>query len=801
MNGKYYIGKKVSSFEAYHPEDPITGVRLTVDQSNAYFAGDMDGNVWEMHCPYGTQQMADNILASLRGQVYKGFEAQDAVLSPEAELGDGITVNGLYTSLGYRKVEFGPGHFSTVSAPGNNEPDEEYKYLGQKDRDEQYKRADTYSYIEKTSEEIKLGVRNDMDKQSAEFTVQLGKIEASLQDEINDLSADVTLKYDEFSVSLKNGLDGLSADFQVKLDGLSASFEDSQKQQTANFEAGLSGLKYDLEDQLSKQSVSFEADLNGIRTRVTDAEGDISSLEQTAKSLRSDLTDAEGNISSLEQTATSLRSDITSAQGNISSLQQTATSITHMVTSTSGTVGDDLVEFARIFHVNDPTGGTDRHTDAWFYPGVPSTSRFPASGWSNSSTRQAHNKDLYLDTNSGKMYTYVYQSGTGNWYDSSDVFDYVTAMKKASKSNDTRTDYLRRVFMSTPTTPYSVGDLWYASDSMVYRCNTDRPVGNYSSADWEDAKNYMDVGYFSESKIEQIASGITLSVNNGITGSSISLTAGKTTVTSPEIAFSGVVTFINSGYNTTTINGGKITAYSISSTQIASNAITADKIQAGTITADKLAANAIVASSIKGSIVGLIDDYGSSVGSMSITNTTGGYGIQISSNSGIRMQCTNYNSFFWVNSYGGNFGTTYAGFQITANCVPTSSNSYSLGTGGNLWSAVYAATGAIQSSDERYKNGIDAIPDKYVAMLDHVEPVIYKLNDGTSGRYHAGFISQQVKEAMDATGVDSTEFGGFVIAKDEEGNDFYMLRYEEFIAPMLAKMRQLEQRIKILEGA
>ena len=291
MNGKYFVGKKVSSFEAYHPEDPITGVRLTVDQSNAYFAGDMDGNVWEMHCPYGTQQMADNILASLRGQVYKGFEAQDAALSPEAELGDGITVNGLYTSLGYRKVEFGPGHFSTVSAPGNNEPDEEYKYLGQKDRDDQYKQAGTYSYIEKTSEEIKMGVKND--------------------------------------------LDGLSAELTLTISDLSAHFEDSQKQQTADFNAGLDGLKFNLEDQISKQAVSFEADLKGIRTRVTDAEGNISSLEQTAKSLRSDLTSAEGDISSLEQTAKSLRSDITSAQGDISSVEQYAKSIRLSVTSGS----------------------------------------------------------------------------------------------------------------------------------------------------------------------------------------------------------------------------------------------------------------------------------------------------------------------------------------------------------------------------------------------------------------------------------------------------------------------------------
>ena len=84
-------------------------------------------------------------------------------------------------------------------------------------------------------------------------------------------------------------------------------------------------------------------------------------------------------------------------------------------------------------------------------------------------------------------------------------------------------------------------------------------------------------------------------------------------------------------------------------------------------------------------------------------------------------------------------------------------------------------------------------------MLDLIEPVRYRMNDGTSGRYHTGFISQQVKAAMDKAGVKSEEFGGFVLGKDEEGNDVYMLRYDEFTGPMLAKIRRLETRIGTLE--
>lgn len=158
MNGKQYVGRNASTFESYKPNSPVTGVRLLVDDENEYVAGDTEGNVWELTCPYGTQAMANNILASLSGKIYKGFEADNAVLTPSAELGDGVTVNGLYTMLAYRKVEFGPGHMSTIAAPGDNEPDEEYKYTPRKDRDVNRKLAQTRSLITKSAEEIRLAI-------------------------------------------------------------------------------------------------------------------------------------------------------------------------------------------------------------------------------------------------------------------------------------------------------------------------------------------------------------------------------------------------------------------------------------------------------------------------------------------------------------------------------------------------------------------------------------------------------------------------------------------------------------------
>lgn len=204
MNGKQYVGKNASTFESYKPNSPVTGVRLLVDDETEYVAGDTEGNVWELTCPYGTQEMADNILTSLSGKIYKGFEADDAALSPAAELGDGVTVNGLYTMLAYRKVAFGPGHMSTIAAPGDNEPDEEYKYTPLKDREVNRKLAQTRSLITKTAEQIRLEVTETVNGLSASFTTELGAITGRV-DGLNGQFTEFKNTVDGFTVTDPSG--------------------------------------------------------------------------------------------------------------------------------------------------------------------------------------------------------------------------------------------------------------------------------------------------------------------------------------------------------------------------------------------------------------------------------------------------------------------------------------------------------------------------------------------------------------------------------------------------------------------
>lgn len=137
--------------------------------------------------------------------------------------------------------------------------------------------------------------------------------------------------------------------------------------------------------------------------------------------------------------------------------------------------------------------------------------------------------------------------------------------------------------------------------------------------------------------------------------------------------------------------------------------------------------------------------------------------------------------------------------QIKGDVIPNSDALYNLGSRNFVWDAIYCSTNELNGSDRNIKNSIEALPEKYVRMFDLVEPKRYKLNNGTSGRYHTGFIAQEVENAMRACGIESKEFAGWAAAKREDGSETYFLRYSEFIPILWAKVREQEERLKRLE--
>ena len=204
MNGKVFVGQKALSLTEYEKKAPISGVILWVDDENCYEAGDETGTVIEQDCPYASQQMADNLLATLQGYSYQGLEANGAKMSPIAELGDGMTVAGLYTQLAYQNIRFSTGEVMDMAAPGSDETPHEYKTEGETTKNFNHQIAQTRSLISKTSEEILLKVESEINGLSSSFSVQLQSITGRI-DGLNGDFAEMSLTLDGLTVTDNTG--------------------------------------------------------------------------------------------------------------------------------------------------------------------------------------------------------------------------------------------------------------------------------------------------------------------------------------------------------------------------------------------------------------------------------------------------------------------------------------------------------------------------------------------------------------------------------------------------------------------
>lgn len=125
------ILKRARNMEISEQFDGYSGVRIFVgtndDGENViYESGDTNGRTLEIKNPFGTQEMADNILADIQGYQYQPLSAESALLNPAAEMGDGVTVNGVYSGIFVRATQFGRLMASDISAPTDEEIEHEF---------------------------------------------------------------------------------------------------------------------------------------------------------------------------------------------------------------------------------------------------------------------------------------------------------------------------------------------------------------------------------------------------------------------------------------------------------------------------------------------------------------------------------------------------------------------------------------------------------------------------------------------------------------------------------------------------
>lgn len=259
MSEKYYVGGDITSFADNGKYKPISRVTLLVDDENSLTAGDDTGMEVIASCPHATQPMVNALLQTMKGYQYQAYEAGAANIDPAAELGDGVTVGGIYSPLS-KLSDDGRG-YAGISSPGEAEMEDEYPAGGYIAQEFNRKIAETRSLITKTSEEIMLKVEG-IDGKYTEVKTTLDGLtvtDASGTTKINGSS----IKTDNLYVAAANITGTLTAD-QIQTGSIRVGdLKDGSNYATKTYvdnNAGLSASEVDsaIETYIDETSITAE---------------------------------------------------------------------------------------------------------------------------------------------------------------------------------------------------------------------------------------------------------------------------------------------------------------------------------------------------------------------------------------------------------------------------------------------------------------------------------------------------------------------------------------------------------------
>lgn len=263
------------------------------------------------------------------------------------------------------------------------------------------------------------------------------------------------------------------------------------------------------------------------------------------------------------------------------------------------------------------------------------------------------------------------------------------------------------------------------------------------------------------STLEQKVDSITLSVSNAYSSSTIELLVNGISVASEQIRFTGTVVFEDDlADGTTTVSGDCITTGEVSARYI------------------RLGGQMDVYESLRSSA-----DVGGYIGYMTGMTAAG------SSTSGIAI-CSYDESALVICTNAG----VRMGYDGVSTVVCTSTQVSIRGD------AVYINGEPQSASDARLKTQVQEDLDRYLPVFDKLRPVTF-VYDGHKRR-HMGFIAQEIQQTLADEGIPESDFAALCteVPNEERPMGMYSLRYGELQIMTVAKVQELDRRLKLLEA-
>lgn len=297
-------------------------------------------------------------------------------------------------------------------------------------------------------------------------------------------------------------------------------------------------------------------------------------------------------------------------------------------------------------------------------------------------------------------------------------------------------------------------------------------------------------GSTAQSLINQSIGKIELSVSSGSGGSTFTLKAGSTTLSTNTLDL-----HVNAVNIDGTLKASQIQTGSIYVGDLADGSNYATKTYVDNNAGLSLSevddridtyidSTSITAEILRGRTVSLMANRSTEIGTIELVDTTTGYGISISTYDG-GIQLDSGGNVYITSAY----RTRLQLDDDAAKIGPT----------------VWATDGTvIYSSDKNVKNSIEYDLSRYRQFLLDLKPCRFKYNEGQSGRYHIGMIAQDMEKSLADNGIAPSEFSGWckMPIRDENHNITgytYGIRYDSLIPLNTLMIQELVKRVEALE--
>ena len=177
------IGNKVTTVDVSPVFDVYSRVIIHISDDEEVVVGDESGRTLEFDNPFGSESMAQEILAKLQGYQYRPYEASGALLDPAAEIGDALETTTSYGGIYTRSRNFGRLMKADASAPHDEEIDHEFKFESPQERKFKRQVGEVKASILLTNERIDFEV-SERKAQGDELSSQLSLTASALTAEV-----------------------------------------------------------------------------------------------------------------------------------------------------------------------------------------------------------------------------------------------------------------------------------------------------------------------------------------------------------------------------------------------------------------------------------------------------------------------------------------------------------------------------------------------------------------------------------------------------------------------------------------